>query len=292
MGAGVCDKSSARAMTSRWQPKAKPSYLKELLTHRYSLYGLLGSVATATFMSIPFGLGPALIPVLGYATATALAALFVPGSRGFRAWVDRKKSVEAREAARQHLVNELLARVGATHPLWKSYEKLLERRDSLRKLAEASETAISRAEIERLDDATIDFLGLWLGRTAIAERQKTLGEGAIRERIAGIDMQLERTEREEDRRRLYKARSELEELVTRRGEMRTREAAAEAAMMSLADTFDEIYQRVIANPSSRDDDLRTAVDRMNIEEELDHVLYEEVEAMLDPSKASAKTAVE
>ena len=81
---------------------------------------------------------------------TSIAALFVPGSQSFRNIVDRKKRSEAREAARAHLIAEIEKRVdgGAPrrerHPYWKSYEKLLERRDSLLKVAMQDESAISR----------------------------------------------------------------------------------------------------------------------------------------------------
>ena len=266
-------------MSSRWQPKSKPSYLVEMLSHRANLYSFLTSVAAGTFLSIPFGLGPALIPLVAYVAGASLAALFVPGSKAFQAWADRKKSAEARETAREHLLDELRRKVDLQHPQWDTYVRMLERCAVLERMAKTSESAITREEVEKLKDATIDFLGLWLGCIAISERRGALPYQEIQNRIAIVENELARVEQEEDRRRLLKARTDLEGLIRRHQEMQTRAAASEAAMMSIADTFDEVYQRVIANPNGRDEDLRVAIERMNTEEELDQVLHDEVEAM-------------
>jgi hypothetical protein len=254
-----------------------------MLLHQYNMYGFLGSAAAATVLSIPLGLGPALIPILAYGAGTSIAALFVPGSRKFQEAVDRRKRDEAREGARAHLISEIDKRVGRDDGHWAVYQRMIERRDSLRRAAAERENAITQTDVDRLDDATVDFLGLWLGRIAIHERSQAFSAQALQARIDQLAADIETTDQPENKRRLIKARSDLISLVKRREEMRTRDAAAEAAMLSMSDTFDEVYQRVMANPTSEDvvqTELRAAVERLDIEEELDHVLYDEVEAML------------
>jgi hypothetical protein len=269
---------------SRWsQSGKKVSYLREMLAHQYNLYGALGSAAAASVMAIPLGIGPALIPLLAYGAGTTIAALFVPGSPKFQEAVDRRKKLEAREASRAHLIGEITKRVGQEHYNWPVYFRMLERRDALRRAAAVRENAITESDVDRLDDATVDFLGLWLGRVAIEERNHSFSEPKLRARIEALTAEIEATEEGDNKRRLMKARSDLVGLVKRRQEMRTRDAAAEATMLSMADTFDEVYQRVMANPTSEDvvqTELRSAVERLDIEEELDHVLYGEVEALL------------
>lgn len=270
---------------SRWTGRGgrKISYLKEMLLHQYSVYGLLGSITAGAVLSIPFGLGPALIPLIAYGAGTSVAALFVPGSRAFQDSVDRKRKSDAREAARQHLLDEIRKRVGDQHYYWGGYRRMLERRDSLRRAAEVSENAITQDDVDRLDDATVDFLGLWLGRCAIAERNRSVSDSALQARIDSLQSEIDATSHSENKRRLQKAKADLDRLMMRRAEMRTRDAAAEAAMLSMTDAFDEVYQRVMANPTSQDvvrTELRAAVQRLDIEEELDHVLFDEVEAML------------
>jgi len=263
--------------------RKKVSYLKEMLTDQRNVYAALSSVAAGTLLSIPFGLGAGLLPVLGYAAGTTIAALFVPGSDKFRRKVDRRRALEQREATRGHLIEEIEKRVGSEHALWGVYRRMLDRRDALRKVAGERESALQDEDVDRLDDATVDFLGLWLGRIAIQERNESFGERELTRRIEQIERQLEGIKDEADRRRLLKAKAELEALVRRRQEMRTRDAAAEAQMLSMADTFDEVYQRVMANPTSSENvsvELQSAVERMNIEEELDYIIQEEVDTML------------
>jgi hypothetical protein len=237
---------------SRWSQseRKKISYLKEMLLHQYSVYGFLGTAAAATILSIPFGFAPALIPLLAYGAGTSIAALFVPGSRSFQDSVDRRKRNEAREAARAHLLAEIQKRVGRDHSYWSVYNRMLERRDALRRAADERENAITQDDVDRLDDATVDFIGLWLGRIAIHERNQAFSEAAIQKRIDQLSIDIEATEEGDNKRRLVKARSDLAGLVKRRQEMKTRDAAAEAAMLSMSDTFDEVYQRVMANPTS------------------------------------------
>lgn len=274
---------------SRWsQSGKKVSYLKEMLAHQYNIYGALGSAAAASVLAIPLGIGPALIPLLAYGAGTTIAALFVPGSPKFQEAVDRRKRLEAREGARAHLISEITKRVGNEHYNWPVYNRMIERRDALRRAAAVRENAITEQDVDRLDDATVDFLGLWLGRIAIQERNQAFSEPKLQARIDGLGVEIEATEQPENKRRLIKARSDLVGLVKRRQEMRTRDAAAEATMLSMSDTFDEVYQRVMANPTSEDvvqTELRSAVDRLDIEEELDHVLYGEVEALLGNSSS-------
>ena len=278
---------------SRWSQSGKKSvsYVKEMLKHQYSWYGLLGSVAAGTMLSIPFGLGPALLPVVGYLASTSLAALFVPGSRKFRDKVDRKTREKERETTRTHLIQEITKRVGPDHQFWEMYARLLDRTGALRRVSVERGGAVGQDDIDRLDDATVDFLGLWLGRIAISERDRMFSEDELKSRVANLEKDLESVNEPADKRRIQKAITDLKQLVKRRQEMKSRDAAAEASMLAMADTFDEVYQRVMANPTSNEavaTELRSAVDRMNVEEELDHVLFDEVEAMLQSPPQSTE----
>ncbi len=267
-----------------WRQKKQVNYLKEMLLHRYCVNAGLGSMAAALALSIPFG-GLGFLPLIGYTAGVAIAALFVPGSQRFRQTVDRQKLLEEREEARAHLLEEIERRVGTDHPYWQVYRRMLERRDSLRKVAEQSETAVTQQDVDALDDATVDYLGLWLARIAIHERAQSIDERSLARRVEELDAQTETVNSAADRRRLLKAKKELEKLLRRREEMRTRDASMEATMLSMADAFDEVFQRVMANPTSREEvaaELKVAVERMNAEEELEYLLEDEIEGLMAP----------
>ena len=102
-------------------------------------------------------------------------------------------------------------------------------------------------------------------------------------RIASADERLSQVSSDADRRRLLSAKAELGKLLARRDEMLSRDSSAEATMLMMADSFDEVFQRVMADPNSRENissGLKAAVERMNIEEDLDFMLEAEVETLL------------
>lgn len=267
------------------------SYLKEMVKHPASVYGLLGMIALGAVASIPLGLGVGVIPLLAFAAGESIAALFVPNSPVFREMVDRKKRAERRENFRDHLTEKVEAKVGGDHPHWSVYHRMRERLDSLREIAANRSTSLSPYDVERLDEATVDYLGLWLARLVMSERRNTLDERGIRSRIESIDQQLEDAARVE-RKRLAKARQDLERILKRRSSLSARETAVEAAMLSMSDTFEEVYQRVMTDPTSTDvaQELQNAVERLGIEEELDFAVEEELGDLLQTRRKRAAQA--
>ncbi|MEO8672992.1 MAG: hypothetical protein ABI411_16870, partial [Tahibacter sp.] len=75
----------------------------------------------------------------------------------------------------------------------------------------------------------------------------------------------------EDSRSLRKARADLEELLLRHRRLASRKAAVEAALLSLPDAVEEIYQAVITTSSSAEGGTRLteAIERLRLEEELE-----------------------
>lgn len=270
---------SAGAIWEREQGAEPVSYVKEMLTSQTSLHGFLGALATGTLLAFPYGFGVATIPVLCFSAALGIAAMFVPNSARFRHKIDRAKRAERREQARAHLIDEIRRRAPEA-PLWDLYDGLCQRVASLYRMAtRGREGGLSGGDLERLDDATVDFLGLWLGRLTMSERLETLNERALREKLRSITAQLEKNGEPANRKHLQQARADIERILIRRERLVARQAAVEAAQLSLADTFDEVYQGVMTNPTGGDigRQLQEAVERLHIEEDLDLGVEEELE---------------
>lgn len=267
-----------------WRKKKKEvSYWMEMMSHRWNVNSFLGSVGVSLLLSIPFG-GAGALPFLGYLAGLTIASLTIPDHHRWKEAVDKRIEDDQREAARAHLIEEITERVGSEHPYWTAYYRMLERRDSLAKMAADADTALGLGDIAGLDDATVDYLGLWLARIAIHERSQAVKRRSLIGRIADIEQKLQAGVPSADRRRLEKAKKELENLVRRHEEMASRDAALEANMLSMADTFDEVFQRIVSNPTSREEiagELKVAVERMNAEEEMDYELEEEFDALLE-----------
>src|SRR5688572_29379106 len=106
---------------SRWtKSKNDTSYLMEMLKDQKTLYGLLGSAALGALLAFS-SLGLALLPMVVFAAVMTIAALFVPSSKSFREKIDRRKRNEGREKTRNHLISEIVGRVGPNHTFWNIY---------------------------------------------------------------------------------------------------------------------------------------------------------------------------
>lgn len=266
----------------------KVSYVKEMLTHKNNVYGLLGSFAFGAVLSLPFGFGVGLLPVLAYAAGVAIAALFIPSTPTFRDKVDARKRSERREASREHLMHEINMRVGQEHNNWRAYWRMRERVDTLRKTATNRKTSLRLRDVERMDDATVDFLGLWLAGLAIYDRQRSMDERKIRYKLEEVESRIAEASNTADKRRLEKARSDLQNILNRREQLSSREASIEAAMLNMADTFDEVYQGVMANPNSGDvtEQLQNAVERMHVQEDLGSVMDDDINEMFEVRRSA------
>lgn len=259
----------------------KVSYIKEMLTHKYNVYGFLGALAAGAVLSLPLGFGVGALPVVAYLAGAAIAALFVPSMPNFRDKVDTRKRTERREASREHLMHEINMRVGQDHNNWRAYWRMRERVETLGKTATNRQTALKMRDVERMDDATVDFLGLWLAGLAIYDRQRSMDERKIRYKLEEVESRIKEASTSADRRRLEKAKADLENILRRREQLSSREASIEAAMLNMADTFDEVYQGVMANPNSGDvtQQLQNAVERMHVQEDLGSVIDDDINEM-------------
>ena len=168
------------------------SYFKEMVTHQASIGGMMVALTTGALLSIPMGLGIGAIPILVAVAAQSIAALFVPSSPVFRKMVDDRKRKERRTKAREHLIEEIQSRASENDPNWAAYKRMGERLKSLEKLAANRDTGLDKRMVDQLDDATVDFLGLWLAWLTLRERWDSVDERTLKRRIRQIDEELEK----------------------------------------------------------------------------------------------------
>jgi hypothetical protein len=265
----------------QWEkPDEEPSYLWEMLRHQNTLYGFLSSLAAGSVLAIPYHLGVAALPLLGFVGAASLAALFVPSSPTFRNRVNRRRHAERRDATRAHLLSELTARLGPEHPNFQVYARMVQRVSSLRTLVKSHKSALGFEDVERLEDAAVDYLGLWLARLSMAERRARLAGQNLEHKIEQTQARLTQASGAE-RRPLEKALEELDRLLRSQKRLEAHETSVDAALIAMPDAFDEVYQGVMQNPTSSEsvERLKQAVDRMRIEDELSAAVDEDLEGM-------------
>lgn len=281
----------------------KTSYLTEMLTSQGNLYAVLSGAAVATIAAIPFGIVGAAIPLLALGVGEVLAALVVPDMPSFRAKVDENKRRQERANVRSQILQELMKRIPVApsgrsivatrsralsdndQVRVSSYNNMVERIHSLSGLVSDRRSQMGSREIERLHEATIDYLSLWLARQVIDTRESIVDTRSINKKIAEIDDQLRANTNPAAARQLQQARRDYVEMLSRRTNMVGKTAALDAALLAMPDKIEEIYQMVIAAPYSSGigDKLEDSLSRLRLEEALEAELSSDLSATLPES---------
>jgi hypothetical protein len=161
-----------------------------------------------------------------------------------------------------------------------------ERISFLREIAKNRDIPLNAGDIDRLDDACVDFLGLWLSHLAMEERERSVDDDSIDRRLKDIEQRLAKQPERTEQVSLEKARGDLQEMLRRHQRIGTRKAAVEAALLSIPDAVEEIYHMVISAPTSgaQADRLQDAINRLHMEESLEATVNDELgEALPRPA---------
>ena len=266
------------------------SYLKEMLYSQPNINALLTTLAASAFMSFPYGWAGAALPMVLFAAGELIAAMFVPSSSRFRHAVDRKYRLRQRQAAQQHIRQEISRRADESNPNWSVFERMLQRAASLREMLKFRGTTLTEREVERMEDAAFDFLTLWLASLSIQERLASLKKADLDRRLETVDHDADNDSGGGDRASFDRAKADLQELIARRQRLISRRAAVDSAILALPDAVEEIYQATITAPIAGDVErrLQDAVDRLNIEAQLEQSYRDELVEL--PAKVGRKLA--
>ena len=245
-----------------------------MLLSNGNVLALLGSVAAGVVLSIPYGFGAGLLPIIGFAAGETIAAMFIPYTENFRSQVDKKYREQLREATRSHLLDEIERRdqsAKGAHGSLVSYQCMRDRVASLYRVASDNRTQLSMRDVEKLDDATLDYLRIWLAALVIEERAKAVVLKDIEARLQIIERDLKDSKPGTDQMHLQKARNEYLSLITRHRRMLSRKMGIEAAILSMPDQMDEIFQTIVTAPTSADVDSKLAesIAKLGLEEGLE-----------------------
>lgn len=247
----------------------KPSYLGAFLKHPTNRVALLAAGVLGIFASIPLGwAGLAVVGVVALGSEV-LAALAVPSLPSFQAAVDRAQHQQARAQRRLQLLSEI-SHYGDTRAL-DTYQHMASRVHALYQSASASRTTLSRADVDKLEDLTVDYLGLCAVHLSLKQRKDNSSEDLASKRIASVQAQLQNTSLPDDEQhQLRTALAEYTEVQQRARRLAARRSALEATLISLPDKMEEVYQLVITSPYSTEmgSKLEESLARLRIAEEV------------------------
>ncbi|MCL1962077.1 MAG: hypothetical protein FWG56_09970 [Desulfovibrionaceae bacterium] len=267
------------------------SYLGAMLTSQANLHVVLGAGALAALAAFPFGLVGAALPLLVLGVGEVIAGLVVPDLPSFRAKVDQDKRRVRRDDVRKTLLTELTRRIpvevsasglssSRSQPLetadrlrMAAYNRMIEQIRALSSVARDGDSPLGEPEIERLHEAAIDFLSLWMARLVIKEREGASDLQDIRRKLAQIEQSLPNADRATVA-QLRRAQTEYQGILDRHGALVGKTVAIDAALASMPDKIEEIYQMLIAAPYSKGigDRLEDSLSRLRLADELEQEL--------------------
>ena len=247
----------------------KPNYLGAFLKHPSNLTALLAAGCAAIFASMPMGwAGLGLVGAVALGTE-ALAALAIPSLPSFKAWVDRQEHHQARSQRQTRLLAEL-GQLGDKNAL-ATYRHMCSRVQALYATAGDARTTLTRQDVDKLEDLTVDYLGLCVAHLSLRQRKDGPSEDLLTQRIAHLQGQLQNTHLPEDEaRQLRSALGQYTESLQRARRLAGRRSALEATLLSLPDKMEEVYQLVITSPYSSEmgSKLEDSLARLRIAEEV------------------------
>jgi len=249
--------------------ETKPSYLGAFLKHPTNRNAMLTAAVLAVFASIPLGLsGLALVGILALGTE-ALAALTVPSLPSFRASVDRAQRFEARTERKAQLIADI-RQFGDSRVL-STYQHMWTRVQALYQTVQQKRTSLSQPDVEKLEDMTLDYLGLCAVNLSLKQRKDHASVEAAERGMAAVQAQLKRADLPDDEaRQLRAALAQYEDTLQRSRRLAVRRSALEATLVALPEKLEEVYQLAITSPYSTDmgSKLEESLSRLRIAEEV------------------------
>ena len=254
-----------------------PSYLKAWLTSQTNLMGALAGGLAAVIASFPAGPAGFIGGMVLVATAQVLAALVVPDMPSFRSRVDRSARRGAIDQRRSQLQHEIFQIHGgfervAGMGMWQKYRAIVERAEVLYRIAGEAQSQLSYEDAERVDKASVDYLALWLAKMTIEQRIRNGEEATLDRRLREAERALAEVEPDDLRyRHLKMARDDYAAVKQRHDRLIARRMSIEAALVSLPDQVEEIYQMVVASPysSTLGSKLGESLSRLQLEEDIE-----------------------
>ncbi len=152
-----------------------------------------------------------------------------------------------------------------------AYQQMGVRVQALYQTAKDRRTTLTPADVEKLEDLTVDYLELSVVLRSLAQRKDTASDSVAAKRIATLRTHLEQPGLPDDEaRQLRAALTEYSDAIARSRRLAVRRCALEATLAAMPDKFEEVYQRVMTAPYSTEmgNMLEESLSRLRIAEDV------------------------
>lgn len=247
----------------------KTNYFMHFLQTQEVILGGFSSVIVGSIVSFFLAKsGIWVIPML-YCTVAGILAFLADATPDYRLSVDR----ELRSDLRDELEEEMLEILWVNDNIDPGREKRAayeEMRSYMEQLEESSVLAssISEDDLEALEDSIISYLSMWCSLKSMKESKRRFNLVAAKEKVADIERSLESITDLTTKKQLQFALDEQGRMITHNANLDNRIIVLETKMSSLYHNFTDIYQRLLGSKAATDFDIKTALDKLQMEEEI------------------------
>lgn len=263
----------------------KPSYWQAFLGHRYNKLLMLGVTAASVLASLPYGWDALGLGMLGLVAIEMIGLATVPGLPSFQLAVNERARREQRLAARERLLQEVMAHGGSSHLA--SYDQMSRRIASLYRTAGDASTSLTTREVEQLDDLTLAYLRMCLSDAVLRSPEGGDFVAGVNRKLRLVDERLSGGSLGQDEEaQLRRAKAEYEEALARRARIASRRTALEASLVAMPVRLEEVYQMVMTAPKDGNlgELLEESVAKLRLAEEA----ALDIEKAMDPLGAAAR----
>lgn len=229
----------------------KTPYWKAFLVHPANQALIAGVTAMGVWASVPWGLDALALAMLGLVAIEVVGLAVVTGLPSFRKAVDARERRASREARRARLFQEVEAHGGSVY--LSSYQQMNQRVQSLYRTAADSHTALTAREVEQLDDLCVGYLAMCLSDAVMKQHERNDFGAVASRKLRGVEQDLNKADLAFiQEQQLRRAKAEYEEVLARHSRMVARRNVLEAHLVSMPVRMEEVYQMVLASPTSGD----------------------------------------
>jgi hypothetical protein len=217
---------------------------------------------------VPFGWDALGLGMLGLAAIEMIGLAIVPGLPNFQLAVNERVRREHRLAARERLLQEVMAHGGSSH--LSSYDQMSRRIASLYRTAGDASTSLTTREVEQLDDLTLAYLRMCLSDAVLRSPEGGDFAAGVNRKLRQVDERLSGGNLGQDEEaQLRRAKAEYEEALARRARITSRRTALEASLVAMPVRLEEVYQMVMTAPKdgSLGELLEESVAKLRLAEE-------------------------
>jgi hypothetical protein len=158
------------------------NYWKEFVASETSLLTFVGSIGLGAVLSIPFGIGFAVIPPLLFCSGGFIASMFIPTSPIFQEYIRRKKRRVRIARLENEMITSLQQKVPQQEAKWINFWKLKEQWNTMKRWSKEGKY-LSQSDIDSFEDSILGYLRMWCSLVAMRESIQNIDVFDIEQRI-------------------------------------------------------------------------------------------------------------